>query len=108
VPLGTYGRQLWDDVLEQIADGLTPAAVESLYQACAAAERAEEIRLLIAKGGLVWNGPSGPKDNPLLKHELQNRAFAVRTLKRFTEDTDDRPGHIKRRETWQFGRRKRQ
>jgi hypothetical protein len=49
---------------------------------CAAADRAEDLRAIINHDGPVIQTRSGCRDHPLLKHELQARAFVTGTLVR--------------------------
>ena len=106
-PLGDRGLDLWFAILQNYTptDALD---LELLYQGCAAAERADELRQMIEREGLVVTAESGAvKDHPRLKHELAFRAFATRTLGRIIAtagDTDERTGFVKRREKF-WGRR---
>ena len=54
-----------------------------------AADRAATCAEHISAEGEVVNTRSGPREHPLLKTELANRAFAVRTLHR--DDGPDYP-----------------
>jgi hypothetical protein len=79
--LGRHGRSLWDRIQSEygVEDS---GGLEMLLQACAALDRAENLRLEIDRDGEVIRTRSGVKDHPALKHELANRAFVVRTLAR--------------------------
>ena len=79
--LGNHGRSLWDRVMidYEISDA---GGLEMLLQACAALDRAENLRLEIDRDGEVIRMRGTVKDHPALKHELANRAFVVRTLAR--------------------------
>jgi hypothetical protein len=57
-----------------------PGSIEILFQACAAADRAEACRRIIDADGEVLNSRVGPKAHPLLRDELNNRAFVCRSL----------------------------
>ena len=59
-----------------------------LLQSCAAADRAAECALLIARDGLMVHSPHGPKDHPLIRHELAARAFIVRSLHKLGLDIE--------------------
>ena len=80
--LGAYGKRLWDAVqssyrIEDIG------GVELLRQACAAADRAQDCAARIAREGMtVRTKAGGPREHPLLRAELQNRAFVTRCLVR--------------------------
>jgi hypothetical protein len=76
-PLGTRGRELWNKVQGEfnIADA---AGLELLFQACAAADRAEELAATISKHGPMIAG----RLNPCIRAELANRNFIVNTLAR--------------------------
>jgi hypothetical protein len=80
--LGKHGAHLWKSVLDeyQIDDA---GAVEMLASACQALDRAERCREAIDdEGEMIRTKAMGPRDHPLLKHELAARAFVVRTLQR--------------------------
>jgi hypothetical protein len=81
------GMSLWLDVAAayQFEDRV---GQESLFQACAAADRASSLREAIARDGEVVMSRQGPKDHPLLKHELGARSFTVRTLQRLGLDLE--------------------
>jgi hypothetical protein len=64
------------------------ASLETLYQACAAADRAEKLRTLIDRDGEVVKTKFGLKDHPALKHEIACRSFIVRTLARLGLDLE--------------------
>jgi hypothetical protein len=80
-PLGDHGRRLWDHVQHEygIAD---IGGVETLAQACAGLDRAEQLASQIAADGLVIPTKTGLKAHPALRDELAARAFVVRTLER--------------------------
>ena len=80
-PLGKAGGALWRTIMTdyEIADS---GGLEMLLQACAALDRAENLRLEIDRDGEVIRTRGTVKDHPALKHELANRAFVVRTLSR--------------------------
>jgi hypothetical protein len=77
--LGKFGQSLWNRVQAEygIAD---VGGLELLYQACTAADRAEELSALIARDGAVVRGVNGPREHPGLRAEMAARAFVVRTL----------------------------
>jgi hypothetical protein len=93
--LGRVGGKLWRDVVSAYAFD-SVASYETLFQACAAADRAQELRERIDKDGVVLTTATGVlKDHPALRHELANRAFVVRSLGRLgldLEPLNDRPG----------------
>jgi hypothetical protein len=79
-PLGEHGRRLWDRV--QAEFGITDiGGIELLAQVAGAVDRLEELAAAIAIDGVVIRGQQGAKANPLLRDEIQCRAFVVRTLK---------------------------
>ena len=54
-----------------------------LASACQALDRAERCREAIDnEGEMIRTKAAGPRDHPLLKHELAARSFVVRTLQR--------------------------
>ena len=85
--LGKHGLNLWRTIMAeyQIDDS---GGGEMLAQACAALDRAEECAAAIGAKGVIILTEHGPKDHPALKHELQNRAFVVRTLSRLGLDVE--------------------
>src|SRR5215203_2068768 len=85
--LGEAGRDLWRRIVTdyRIDDA---GGIEMLAQACAAADRAETCAEHIRAEGEIVNTRSGPREHPLLKTELANRAFAVRTLHRLGLDVE--------------------
>ena len=57
--------------------------LEMLASACQALDRAERCREAIDdEGEMIRTKAAGPRDHPLLKHELAARSFVVRTLQR--------------------------
>jgi hypothetical protein len=80
------GRDLWarvhKDFVVEGANGL-----ETLFQVCSAADRAHECGEVISReGAAVRIKGGGVKEHPLLRCELQTRAFIVRTLARMGFD----------------------
>ncbi len=53
-----------------------------LEQACAAVDGVAECDAILERDGLMIRGRFGPKEHPLLKHQLALRAFVCRTLQR--------------------------
>jgi hypothetical protein len=78
--LGATGLALWNDVQRQYRIG-DIGGTETLAQICLAADRVQAIADSISRDGEVLQTPRGPKANPLLRDELQGRAFIVRALK---------------------------
>ena len=86
--LGVYGKSLWSRVMAEY-DLQDVGGVELLRQACRALDRAESCRAIINKDGEVIRVKHGPpREHPLLKHELANRAFVARTLSRLGLDVE--------------------
>jgi hypothetical protein len=86
--LGETGMSLWGDITASYEFG-DRASYETLYQACAAADRAERLRDLIDEQGEVVKLKGGLlKDHPALKHEIACRAFVCRTLARLGLDLE--------------------
>jgi hypothetical protein len=80
-PLSKHGATLWESIHAEyrIDDS---GGFETLAQACQALDRAEECAAIVARDGAVIDTERGPKEHPLLKMELANRAFVVRTLQK--------------------------
>src|SRR5262245_49841975 len=75
------GSSLWRAIVaEYVIDDA--AALTLLAEACRAADRAAQRAAAIASDGLVVATAQGPRDHALLKHEIANRSFCVRTLQR--------------------------
>jgi hypothetical protein len=85
--LGKAGAKLWRSIMSEysIEDS---GGREMLSQACASMDRIAECVDSIAHDGLVVRTKQGPKENPLLKHELALRSFVVRTLARLGLDVE--------------------
>ena len=79
--LGASGAELWRAITSEydIADigGRT-----LLAQLCKAHDRAESCRAAIERDGELVVTRGGSKEHPLIRAELQNRAFICRTLMR--------------------------
>jgi hypothetical protein len=69
----------------QIADS---GGCEMLRQICEAADRVAEFSRVIERDGAMIRGKLGPRDHPLLKHELSARAFIIRSLHRLGLDVE--------------------
>ena len=79
--LAETGAKLWRTI--QIEREITDSGgLETLRQLCLAADRVAECASIIERDGSVIETKHGPKDHPLLKHELASRAFVVRALAR--------------------------
>jgi hypothetical protein len=92
--LGAVGLSLWNDIAAAYEFN-DRASYETLYQACASADRAEEIARRISKDGVLIRSRGVMRDNPLIKHELAARAFVCRSLQRLGLDLEpvrDGPG----------------
>jgi hypothetical protein len=85
--LGKPGRTLWQSLMSEydIADS---GGLAMLEQACAAINRISEYGAAIDRDGPVLRTKQGPKEHPLLKHELAARSFVVRTLARLGLDVE--------------------
>src|SRR5687767_6336526 len=90
--LGPIGKGLWGDITAayEFSDR---ASYETLFQACAAADRAERCRVAIDRDGELIRTRTGEREHPLLKAEMAARGFVVRTLARLGLDLEPiRPG----------------
>ena len=80
-PLGQHGLRLWNSVMADYAiDDI--GGIELLTLICQATDRAESCRETIDKDGERVKTRTGMRSHPLLRDELQNRAFIARTLDR--------------------------
>ena len=79
--LGKAGRDQWQSIQSEygISDS---GGLALLQQICAAADEIAECAAIIARDGRMIRGKFGPREHPLLKHELALRAFVCRTLQR--------------------------
>jgi hypothetical protein len=79
--LGVHGSALWNVIMAEYhlddAGGL-----EILQQACECADRIGRLAERIEADGEIIETKSGMRAHPLLKDEVSNRAFLVRTLER--------------------------
>ena len=79
--LGVHGRSLWRRVMKDY--NITDCGgLELLYQACAGADRAEDSAAAVARDGSIIQTKSGPRGHPLIREEMNARAFVVRTLQK--------------------------
>src|SRR5262249_56577854 len=75
--LGATGADLWRKITTEY-DISDSGGREILRQVCASADRAAECAAIIDHDGPVVRGQYGPRDHPLLRHELAARAFVTR------------------------------
>ena len=85
--LGPTGRALWASIVAgyEFSDA---GSIETLAQACSAADRAAELATQIDADGVMIHTKFGGRDHPCLKHELAARAFVVRSLARLGLDLE--------------------
>ncbi len=79
--LGEAGASLWRAVMAEYQIGDT-GGLALLGQACAAVDRLAEYAEIIKRDGMLVHTARGPKEHPLLRHELSARSFVCRTLTR--------------------------
>jgi P27 family predicted phage terminase small subunit len=91
--LGKSGAKLWEAIQSEyrIADSGGRAL---LLQACTAIDRADECSETIDREGMmIRTSNGGRREHPLLRLELANRAFAMKSLHRLGLDIEPpRPG----------------
>jgi hypothetical protein len=87
-PLGDAGLALWRAVTSEysIRDA---GGIQTLCLACEALDRAEQIHRCIDMDGLMVDVGGTHRENPLLKHELANRAYVSRSLQNLGLDIGD-------------------
>jgi phage terminase small subunit len=85
--LGEIGKRLWLDVVREY-EFSDPASLETLAQACAAADRASRCAAQIDQDGVLIRTKVGPRDHPLIKHELTARSLVCRLLARLGLDLE--------------------
>lgn len=86
-PLGEAGCSLWARVTGAY-DISDVGGREILFQACAAADTAEELSALIAADGARFLTKQGPKAHPCLKDRLAARAFVVKAIRTLGLDVE--------------------
>jgi hypothetical protein len=79
--LEAAGATLWRRI-NQKYDFSDACGIAMLTAACAALDRAEKCRARIDQDGEIVTVHGVPREHPLLKGELANRAFCVRTLQK--------------------------
>jgi hypothetical protein len=79
--LGKHGANLWRNIRNEFEIN-DAGGLQMLWLACQQLDRAESCRETIDRDGELIRGKSGPREHPLLRHELAARAFVVRTLQR--------------------------
>jgi hypothetical protein len=79
--LGEYGIDLWNRVMGEYAIN-DVGGQQLLAQACAAAQRAEDLAVLISDEGATIHTKNGLRAHPCIAAELAARNFVVRTLSR--------------------------
>jgi hypothetical protein len=79
--LGEAGSACWAFIQAEycIEDS---GGITMLTEICRAVSRGEELRHRIDQDGLIIETKNGPREHPLIKAELANRAFITRTLQR--------------------------
>ena len=85
--LGETGGNLWQTIMTEY-DIRDSGGREMLRQTCEAADRVDEFAAIIKRDGPVVSTKYGPKDHPLIKHELAARSFVVRSLHRLGLDVE--------------------
>ena len=77
--LGQAGRERWRSIQDEY--GITDTGgLALLGQICAATDQIAECAAAVARDGMMVRGKFGPREHPLLRHELALRSFVVRTL----------------------------
>src|SRR5262245_25566162 len=81
-PLGKHGMALWRSIMDEY-DISDTGGTELLCLACQALDRAESCREQIDEMGelVVANGVAA-RAHPLMRDEIANRSFVVKTLER--------------------------
>jgi len=88
--LGKSGQNLWSRITGgyNISDA---GGIELLCLACEATDRIADIRAVIDREGPVIRTRNGPRDHPLLRYEIQNRALVSKLLQRLGLDMEASP-----------------
>jgi P27 family predicted phage terminase small subunit len=79
--LGEDGMKLWRRVTGEY-DVSDAGGYEMLRQACEAADDLARYSEILARDGPMIKTKVGPKEHPMVKHQMIARAFIVRTLSR--------------------------
>jgi hypothetical protein len=85
--LGEHGKNLWTSVMQQY-DITDAGGWETLKQACLACQRAERCRQIIDQQGEVLMIRGQIRSHPLLRDEIQNRAFVIKAIQRLGLDLE--------------------
>src|SRR5262245_29069077 len=105
-PLGECGMGLWRRIMDEyeIDDA---GGLELLCLACQALDRAESCRGQIDEAGEVStvNGQPG-RPHPLLRDEIANRAFVVKTLERLGIASEPAKAAGRPPGTWNYAKAK--
>jgi hypothetical protein len=79
--LGKAGRSQWESIQSEY--GINDSGgLALLQQVCAAVDEIAECTAVIARDGAMVRGKFGPREHPLLRHQLALRAFVCRTVQR--------------------------
>ncbi len=92
--LGKAGANLWRAIMAEY-DIRDSGGRAMLQEICEAADRIKQFAAIIKRDGPVVHTKQGPKDHPLLRHEMAARSFIVRSLGRLglTIEPVGRIGH---------------
>jgi hypothetical protein len=85
--LGKAGRTLWENIQSEYVISDT-GGVALLEQICSAIDGIADCDAAIARDGMMVRGKFGPREHPLLRHQLGLRAFVTRTLARLNLDVE--------------------
>jgi hypothetical protein len=87
--LGTAGMDLWRGIVSSY-EFSDRGSLETLSQACAAADRAAQMARRIDRDGVTLQNETrgGFREHPLIRHELAARAFVVSALARLGLDLE--------------------
>jgi hypothetical protein len=85
--LDAPGRAVFDSIMRDYAV-TDVVGIEILTIACEALDRAESLRATIMRDGEMLKTRNGTKPHSLLRSELANRMFYIRTLARLDLDTE--------------------
>jgi hypothetical protein len=79
--LGEHGAALWRRVTSEY-DLSDAGGYEMLKQACEASDDLARYSEILERDGPMIQTRAGPREHPMVKHQMIARAFIVRTLSR--------------------------
>ena len=99
--LGKVGKQLWRDVVADVAEGWQLDALDlaRLEAACHAADRVDALEAAVDEDGLMIRGSTGQNVlHPAVSEARQQRALATALLGKVELTPGEKTGHLSARQ----------